>query len=128
MNALRRLAGDRGAMLLGILVLGTLLHTAAGYPARLRSHDRPLHPDFGPHAVLLAGRPVYSPPGYTDRSPPVSERPFAQPFIDRGPAIADRPLAPIGGGSQLSPTPAPQVWCQGRWMKAEQAWRGCPAW
>jgi hypothetical protein len=33
----------------------------------------------------------------------MSERPFAQPFIDRGPAFADRPLAPIGGGAFVVP-------------------------
>jgi hypothetical protein len=44
------------------------------------------------------GRPLFSPPLFVDRSTPISERPFAKPFIDRGPSFADRPLAPIGGG------------------------------
>jgi hypothetical protein len=128
MYALRRLAGDLGAMVLGILLVGMMLHAAAGQPATLRQDGRQLPLGVGPHSFPVAERPVYSPPGSTDRSPPISERPFAKPFIDRGPALADRPLPPIGGGSQLSPTPAPQVWCQGRWMKAEQAWRSCPSW
>jgi hypothetical protein len=68
------------------------------------------------------------PPAFTDRSAPISERPFAQPFEDRSPSIADRPLPPIGGERSFAPNAAPQIWCQGRWMRADRTWQGCPPW
>jgi hypothetical protein len=70
-------------------------------------------------------RPLFSPPAFIDRGPPISERPFATPFIDRGLSFADRPLAPTGGETQVPPGSVPFVWCQGQWMRADNPWNGC---
>jgi hypothetical protein len=75
--------------------------------------------------VPSTAQPFQSPPGFVDRSPPISQRPFAQPFMDRGPAVADRPLAPIGGGTLTVPGSAPFVWCQGQWLRAIPPSSGC---
>jgi hypothetical protein len=77
--------------------------------------------------VPQAGRPLYSPPVFVDRSTPISERPFATPFIDRGPSISERPLAPIGGGAQVAPGSVPFVWCQGHWVRVDNPWHSCPS-
>jgi hypothetical protein len=74
-----------------------------------------------------AGRPLYSPPMFMDRGTPVSERPFAKPFVDRAPSMSERPLAPIGGGSQLAPGQVPFIWCQGQWVRLDNPWHSCPS-
>jgi hypothetical protein len=127
MNALCRLAGGVGTTVLGLFLLAASADAGAGHGV-VGGNGRPLAPGFGPPGVLSAGRVFNSPPAFIDRGPAISVRPFAQPFIDRSPSIADRPLAPIGGGSASSPDPAPPVWCQGRGIGAERAWRGCPWW
>jgi hypothetical protein len=77
--------------------------------------------------VSRAGRPVYSPPAFMDRHPPISQRPFAKPFIDRSPSVSERPLAPIGGGAQVAPHTVPFLWCQGQWVRADSPWHSCPS-
>lgn len=77
--------------------------------------------------VSRAGPPVYSPPAFMDRHPPISQRPFAKPFIDRSVPVSERPLAPIGGGAQVAPQAVPFMWCQGRWVRADSPWHSCPS-
>ena len=128
MNALRRLAGGVGVVLLGLFLMATVHHTEAGHGPMSPSNGRKPPPSIKQPGVPSAGRPLYAPPVFTDRSAPISERPFAKPFSDRSPSIAERPLPPIGGGHPSSRDTAPQVWCQGRWMRADQLWQGCPSW
>jgi len=126
MAARRRLAGSIGAALLGLILTAALPYAEAGSgPMQLSNGHKP-PPSFTPPRFPSAGRPLYAPPVFTHPGPPISERPFARPFTDRSPSIADRPLPPIGGGAPLAPGPAPLVRCQGRWMKADHTWQGCP--
>ena len=69
--------------------------------------------------VPQAGGPLYAPPVFTDRSTPISERPFALPFVDRSSPISERPLAPIGNGAQGAPGSIPLIWCHGEWVRAD---------
>lgn len=95
-------------MLIGILFLGLLI---SGARAPVQAGGHAMQPLQGPrHSVgdvqngsTGLGRPLFAPPPFIDRSPPMSERPFAKPFIDQGPAIADRPLSPIGSGTPVVP-------------------------
>jgi hypothetical protein len=121
MNARHRWVGGAGIVLLGFFVMATVRHTEAG-------HGRTPPPSMQRPGVPAAGRPLYLPPAFTDRSAPISERPFAKPFIDRSPSMAERPLPPIGSGQPSWRDTAPVVWCQGRWMRADQLWSGCPSW
>ena len=127
-NALRRLADGVGVALLGLFLMATVHHTAAGHGLKSPSSGRPPPPDMQQPSLPSAGRPFNAPPAFLDRSTPISERPFAKPFSDRSPPMAERPLSPIGGGHPSSRDVAPQVWCQGRWMRADQLWRDCPSW
>jgi hypothetical protein len=77
--------------------------------------------------VPQAGRPLFPPPVFMDRSPPMSERPFARPFIDRSSPLSERPLPPIGGGAQVAPGSGPFIWCHGGWVRADNSWHGCPS-
>jgi hypothetical protein len=79
-----------------------------------------------PHVPPVV-QPFSSSPGFADRSLPMSQRPFAQPFIDRGPSVAERPLAPIGGGGPTVPDSTPFVWCHGHWLRAIPPSYGCAA-
>jgi hypothetical protein len=55
-----------------------------------------------PPAALTDTAPLYAPPVFRDASPPISQRPFAQPFIDQGPPVSERPLTPFGAGEPRS--------------------------
>jgi hypothetical protein len=75
--------------------------------------------------VPHAGRPPYSPPVFMNRGTPMSERSFAEPFIDRSSPISERPLAPIGGGGQVAPGSVPLIWCQGAWVRPDSPGQRC---
>jgi hypothetical protein len=75
--------------------------------------------------VPQATGPLYAPPVFTDRSTPISERPFAAPFIDRSSPISERPLAPIGNGAQATPEAFPLIWCHGEWVRADSPGHHC---
>jgi hypothetical protein len=128
MDFLHRIASGFVSVLLPGIWLAVAIHPAYAESAApwLTNGQKPapraVRPDL-PSAV----QPRYSPPGFVDQSPPISQRPFAQPFIERGPSIADRPLAPIGGGTPTAPNSAPFIWCQGQWMRATPLPSGC-AW
>ncbi len=62
-----------------------------------------------------------------DRRTPISERPFAKPFIDRSSPISERPLAPLGGGAPVAPDAVPFIRCQGQWVRADSPWHSCPS-
>jgi hypothetical protein len=128
MSALGTLAGGVGAALLGLMLLAQLPHAEAKSSAVPLHSGRKPSPYFASPGFPSAGRSLYAPPAFTDPSAPISERPFAKPFTDRSPSIADRPLPSIGGGTRLAPDAPPPVWCQGRRMKADHPWRGCPPW
>jgi hypothetical protein len=126
MNIRPRIAGDFVSMLcLGLLLAMMMLPAAAGGGSVRLINGRRLPSASVQPDVPQTGRPLYSPPGFVDRSPPISERPFARPFIDRGPSPSDRPLAPIGGGAQVAPKAGALVWCQGGWVKPDSF--GCPS-
>jgi hypothetical protein len=124
------LRGSRGFM--SVLCLGVLL---GGMIIPLQARDRSVQLVNGAYALSRsvqsgmsqAGRPIYSPPAFTDRRTPISERPFAKPFIDRSSPISERPLAPIGGGAQVAPHAVPFFWCHGQWVRADSPWHSCPS-
>ncbi|MGH8057786.1 MAG: hypothetical protein ACREOH_11210 [Candidatus Entotheonellia bacterium] len=92
-----------GVLCLGVLITGSLGTAQAGGHA-MRPLQGPRHSVGDVHIGSTGlGRPFFAPPAFIDRSPPMSERPFAKPFIDQGPSIGYRPLAPIGGGTQVVP-------------------------
>jgi hypothetical protein len=123
-------SGARGFM--GLLCLWILL---AAMVMSLQARDRSVQLIDGDNVssgglrsgVPQAGRPLYSPPVFMDRSPSMSERPFARPFIDRSSPLSERQLPPIGGGAQVAPGSGPFIWCQGEWVRADRSWRGCPS-
>src|SRR5690554_4415495 len=119
MSALRRLAGGIGATLLGFMLMAPLPHAEAGGGAVRLSNGHKPPPSFTAPGFSSTGRSLYTPPVFTAPGSPISERPFAKPFIDRSPSIAERPLPSIGGGAPSAPDPAPLVKCQGRWRKAD---------
>jgi hypothetical protein len=128
MKILQRMVGG----FISLLVFGSLLTTTAQTVEATNravqlTNGRKLSPGSVHPSAPQAGRPLYSPPVITDRSAPMSVRPFAQPFIERGPSIADRPLPPIGGGTQVAPGASPFIWCQGGWVRADNPPHRCPA-
>jgi hypothetical protein len=128
MDFLHRMVSGFISVLLPGLWLAAATHPAyADSAAHWLMSGRKQPPGAVQPGVPLDARPLYSPPGFVDRSPPISQRPFAQPFIDRGPSLADRPLVPIGGGTPTVPDAAPFVWCQGQWMQAPLPPSGCVA-
>jgi hypothetical protein len=128
MDFLHRIASGFMSVLLPVVWLATAIHPAyadsGGY--WLASGRRQPHGAVWP-GMPQAAPPLYAPPGFVDRSPPMSQRPFAQPFIDRAPPLAERPLAPIGGGTPTVLDPAPFVWCQGHEGWAIPPSSGCIA-
>jgi hypothetical protein len=128
MNIRRNVAsGFMSALCLGILLDAMLIPAQAGDGSvqlvrRNNSPSETVQP-----GVPQGGRPLYSPPVFMDRSSPMSERPFAKPFIDRGPSVSERPLPPIGGGVQVAPGSAPFIWCGGQWVRVHNPWHGCPS-
>jgi hypothetical protein len=128
MNIGQRVAGGfMGALFLGMLLGAVIMPVQAGDASvQLTNGKHPLSRGVQ-HRVPQAGRPLYAPPVFMDRSTPIGERPFAKPFTDRGPSIADRPLAPIGGGAQVAPGPVPSVWCQGEWVRLDSPGHRCPS-
>jgi hypothetical protein len=128
MKILQRMVGA----FISLFVFGSLLVTTvqtveASSRALQHTHSRKSQPGSVHPSFPQGGRPLYSPPAFMDRSAPMSERPFAQPFSDRGPSIADRPLAPIGGGAQVAPGAPPFVWCQGAWVRTDHSPHHCSA-
>ncbi|HEX2278783.1 MAG TPA: hypothetical protein VHN13_16935 [Candidatus Tectomicrobia bacterium] len=128
MKILQRVVGGVISLLILVSLLATLVHTVEAASQALQfTHGRKPPPGSVHPSFPQAGRPLYSPPVFMDRSAPMSVRPFAQPFSDRGPSMADRPLAPIGGGAQVAPGPTPFVWCQGAWVRVDNPPHRCPA-
>jgi hypothetical protein len=126
LHKIDRMAGAFiGVPLLGLLLVAAIPQVQAGGSAALPANGRKQSSGTVQLESPPIAQPLFSPPAFIDRSPPVSERPFAKPFIDRGPSFADRPLAPIGGETQVAPGAMPFVWCQGQWMRADSAWNGC---
>ena len=128
MNIRRNVAGGfTRALGLGLLLGAMLIPARAGGESvqLVKRKNFPL--EVVQPGVPQGGRPLYSPPVFMDRSSPISERPFAQPFIDRGPSVSERPLPPIGGGAQVAPDSAPFVWCGGQWVRVHNPWHGCPS-
>ena len=131
MHIKQRVAGG----LISVLFLGILLGVsilplqAADSGAQFISRKNV--PSGGvPPGVPQAGRIPYAPAAFIDRGTPVSERPFAKPFIDRSSPfrsspISERPLAPIGGGPQVAPGSVPLIWCHGVWVRADSPGHGC---
>ena len=110
---------------LGLLV-GTLILPVQAGDGATPSRNGGIAPSGGVQpGVPQAGRSPSSPPVFTDRGAPISERPFAKPFIDRSSPMSERPLGPIGGGAQLAPGPAPLIWCQGEWVGANSPGHSC---
>jgi hypothetical protein len=117
---------------ISVLCLGVLLGAMI---IPLQAGDRSVHLVNGEYVasssvqpgVSQVGRPLYSPPPFMDRRPPISQRPFAKPFIDRSSPVSERPLAPIGGGAQVAPHSVPFIWCQGQWVRADTPWHSCPS-
>jgi hypothetical protein len=128
MNIRRRMIGGLISLLVFGSLLATTVHTveATSWAVQL-TNGRKLPPGSVRPSFPQAGRPLYSPPVFMDRSAPMSERPFAQPFSDRGPSMADRPLAPIGGGAQVAPGAPPFIWCQEGWVRVDNPPHRCPA-
>jgi hypothetical protein len=127
MNTLRRMTGGFVSLLILGSLLGPVVYAVAAESAPVqRINGRKFSSGNALPGLPPAGRSPHVPPGVGDRSPPMSERPFAQPFVDRGPSIADRPLAPIGGGVQVAPGAAPFHWCQGEWGRADAPPHRCP--
>jgi hypothetical protein len=120
MKTLHHIVGSAiGALWLGMLAAVLTPSAGAGHrPGWVDLKQKP------PPNAIQPGVP----PAFIERGPPISDRPFAKPFTDRSPSLADRPLPPIGGGHPLTPGAPPPLWCHGRWIGAEQAWLGCPAW
>jgi hypothetical protein len=125
MNILQRMVGGfLHALALGVF-LAPLAHPVGAENGRVQPINGRKFPAGSVQPYIPnAGRPFSSPPAIIDRSPPLSERPFAKPFLDQGPSMADRPLAPIGSGA---PGATPPVWCQGTWMRADAPSFRCPA-
>src|SRR5262245_34393776 len=110
---------------LGIIWGALLLPLQAG-----ESLAHPINKNTVPSAAVQPGVPQASgpldaPPVFTDRSTPISERPFATPFIDRSSPISERPLAPIGNGPQAAPGVVPLIWCHGEWVRADSPGHRC---
>jgi hypothetical protein len=114
-----------GLPLLGLLLVAAIPQAQAGGGTALLVDGRKQPSGAMPLESPPMPRPLFSPPAFIDRSPPISERPFAKPFIDRAPPFADRPQAPIGGETQVAPGSVPFVWCQGQWMRADSPWNSC---
>jgi hypothetical protein len=126
MNFRQRIAGSFMSVLCVALLLAAMTLPAAAGGGSVRLIDGKKLPSGSVQPdVSQIGRPLYSPPVFMDQSRPISERPFAKPFIDRGPSPSDRPLAPIGGGAQVAPKSGAFVWCQGEWVRADNT--GCPS-
>ena len=129
MDTLHRIAGGCIKVLVLSLLLAVVAHSGVveSGPVRL-TNGKNFSAGNVPSGIPQTGRPLYSPPVFMDRSAPISERPFAKPFLDHAPSIADRPLAPLGGGAQIAPGGAPFIWCQGEWVRIDKpsprcAWR-----
>ena len=114
-----------GVPLLGLVLVAAIPQAQAGGGTALLVDGRKQPSGAIPLAPPPMARPLFSPPAFIDRSPPISERPFAEPFIDRAPPFADRPQAPIGAETQVVPGSVPFVWCQGQWMRADSPWNSC---
>jgi hypothetical protein len=128
MDLLHRIASGVIGMLLPGLWLAVAIHPVyAEDAASWLTSGQKLTPNVVQPSVPLPVQPRHPPPGSVIQSPPLSQRPFAQPFIDRSPSMADRPLAPIGGGTPGVPDSAPFVWCRGQWIRATALPSGC-AW
>ena len=126
LHKIDRLSGAfLGVLLLGLLLVAAISQAQAGGGTVLPADGRKQSSGAVQLESPPIARPLFSPPAFIDRSPPISERPFAKPFIDRGPSFADRPLAPIGGEPQGSSGAVPFIWCQGQWMRADSPWNGC---
>jgi hypothetical protein len=126
MDFLHKITSGVISVLLPGIWLAAAIHPAYADSAVYRlTHGRRQPPGMVQPGVPSAARPLYSPPGFVDRSSPISQRPFAQPFIDRGTSLSDRPLAPIGGGELTVPDSAPFIWCQGQWIRATPLPSGC---
>ncbi len=110
---------------MSVLCLGVLLGTTS-MPLQPGARSVQLVRSVQP-GVSQAGRPLYSPAGVMERRKPISERPFAKPFVDRSSPVSERPLAPIGGGAQVAPNAVPFIWCQGQWVRADSPWHNCPS-
>jgi hypothetical protein len=123
----RVVGGFLSALCLGMLLGAMIIPAQAGDRSVLLIDGKNFPSGSAPPGVPQAGRRFYSPPVFIDRSPPISERPFAKPFIDRGPSVSERPLAPIGGGAQVPPGSVPFVWCQGQWVRVDNPWQSCPS-
>jgi hypothetical protein len=103
--------GLMSVLCLSLLLATTILPAEAGGAEVLLIHGKkspsgPVQP-----GVPQGGRPLYSPPV----------------FMDRGPPISERPLAPIGGGAQVVPGAAPFAWCHGEWVRIDHLRHSCPS-
>jgi hypothetical protein len=110
---------------LGIIWGALLLPLQAGESLAQPNNKNTVPPAAVQPGVPQASGPLYAPPVFTDRSTPISERPFAIPFIDRSSPISERPLAPIGNGAQAAPGSVPLIWCHGEWVRADSPGHGC---
>jgi hypothetical protein len=112
MNIGQKVAGGFiSALCLGILLAAIIMPAQAGDESvqLVRRNHFPL--ESVQPGVPQGGRPLYSPPVFMDRSTPISER----------------PLAPIGNGAQVAPESVPFAWCQGQWVRIDNAWHSCPS-
>jgi hypothetical protein len=124
---LRMSGGFMSVLCLGILLGAMIIPLQAGARSVQLGNGESVPSGSMQTGVLHAGRPLYSPAGLMDRRTPISERPFAKPFIDRSSPISERPLAPIGGGVQVAPNAVPFIRCQGQWVRADSPWHSCPS-
>jgi hypothetical protein len=126
MNIRQKVAGGfMSALCLGMLLAVAIMPAQAGDGSVQLVNGKHFRSGSVHPGAPQAGRPLYSPPVFMDRSTPISERPFASPFIDRGHSVSERPLAPIGGGAQVAPGSVPFVWCQGQWVRVDSPWHSC---
>jgi hypothetical protein len=112
MNIQQRVAGGfMSALCLGILLAAMIIPVQAGDSLVQFVKGKNFPSGSVQPSVPQAGRPLYSPPVFMDRSAPISER----------------PLAPIGSGAQVAPEAVPFVWCQGQWVRVDNPWHSCPS-